>query len=190
MNKLSFSFFGTIAVAFSAILIPSNPAHSQGSTFACDSSTGVPATIVQSPQHGTVRIIEWKTTEFGSDFDPQTRCNIVSEKFRAYAQAGTLKYFTTGSVDRIPVICAVASENAPCNADSMLYTLKKGADADATLKQLLDVRSGASREALNETGSRLYIDFEQVVAAKAQKAVNAGRTIDDSEANSEAIPLF
>ena len=155
MNKFSLSLTSAFAFTFATTLLSSSPVHSQGATFLCDSSTGVPATVVESPQHGTVRIIEWKTTEFGDEFDPQTRCNIVSEKFQKYAQAGTLKYFTTGSVDRSPVICAVASEDLSCSQDNMLYTLKRGSNASETLKQLLDVRSGASGTALNETGSRV-----------------------------------
>ncbi|MEL6930890.1 MAG: COP23 domain-containing protein, partial [Cyanobacteria bacterium J06600_6] len=163
---------------------------SQGSTFACDVASGVPATVVQSPKHGTVKIIEWRTTEFGGEFDPQSRCQIVSEKFQKYAQAGTLKYFTTGSVDRTPVICAVASQNDPCNRESMLYTLKKGSDAGETLKQLLDVRSGASGTALNETNSRLYIDFDQIVEAKAQEGQTAASTETESAESDETMPLF
>lgn len=186
MNKLS--FLGTVALTLSSVSL-TYPAHSQDSTFSCDLSSGVPATVVQSPEHGTVKIIEWKTTEFGGEFDPQSRCQIVSEKFQSYAQAGTLKYFTTGSVDRTPVICAVATQNDPCNSDSMLYTLKKGSDASETLKQLLDVRSGASGTALNETNSRLYVDFEQVVEAKAQQG-QAANTETESADNSETTPLF
>jgi len=189
MNKLP--FLGVAAITLGSTLISANPARSQGSTFACDISSGVPATVVQSPEHGTVKIIEWKTTEFGSEFDPQNRCQIVSEKFQKYAQAGTLKYFTTGSVDRAPVICAVATQSAPCNAESMLYTLKKGTDAGATLKQLLDVRSGASGTALNETNSRVYIDFDRVVEAKAQQGQTATTdATEPTEAGGEAAPLF
>ena len=189
MNKLP--FFGAVAIAVSSSLISANPARSQGSTFACDLSSGVPATVVQSPEHGTVKIIEWKTTEFGEEFDPPERCKIVSEKFQNYAQAGTLKYFTTGSVNRTPVICAVASKDAPCNADSMLYTPKEGTDANESLKQLLDVRSGASGTALNETNSRVYVDFEQVVETKAQQRQTAVTgEAESTEAGGEAAPLF
>jgi hypothetical protein len=185
MTKLSFSLAS--ACAFAATLLFSSPTHGQGANFSCDSSTGVPATVVESPQHGKVRIIDWKTTEFGDEFNPQTRCNIVSEKFQEYSQAGTLKYFTTGSVDRNPVICAVASESMSCSPENMLYTLKRGSNASETLKQLLDVRSGASGTALNETGNRVYVDFDQVVEAKAQ---NAGASSKSTEANREAVPLF
>lgn len=187
MNKLP--LLGAVALTLSSVAF-ANPARSQGSTFACDFSSGVPATVVQSPEHGTVKIIEWKTTEFGDEFDPQSRCQIVSEKFQEYAKAGTLKYFTTGSVDRKPVICAVATQDAPCNAESMLYTLKQGSDASETLKQLLDVRTGASGTALNETNSRLYVDFDQIVEAKAQQGQTAATPEADPTGSDEAAPLF
>lgn len=187
MKLISYgSLTATLVLSVAANFISSSPAQSQQKpSFTCDTSSGVPATVVQSPQHGTVRIIEWKTTEFGDDFNPQKRCGVVSEKFQQYAQAGTLKYFTTGSVNRQPVICAVASQNAPCNSESMLYTLKQGSNPSETLKQLLDVRSGASSNALNETESRIYIDFEKVVEAKAQSNVT-----ETTENNAEASPLF
>lgn len=179
------SLTGAFVLTVASTLISSTPAHSQVPAFSCDTSSGVPSTIVQSPQHGTVKIIEWKTTEFGDKFSPEARCSAVSQKFEQYAQAGTLKYFTTGSVNRQPVICAVASQNAPCNSDSMLYTLKEGSDASQTLKQLLDVRSGATSSALNETESRIYIDFDKIVEAKAQaNGANTSTTESDSEAES------
>ena len=145
--------------------------------------------MVDSAQHGQVRIIEWKTTEFGSDFDPQTRCNIVSEKFQNYSQAGTLKYFTTGLVDRESVICAVASEDQPCSQENMLYTLKRGSNANETLKQLLDVRSGASGNALNETESKIYVDFDRIVEAKAE-AGDSSASAESSKTEGEPSPLF
>lgn len=179
-----FSLTAAFALTVAGSLIYSSPAHSQKPAFACDNSSGVPATVVQSPQHGTVKIIEWKTTEFGSKYNPQVRCDAVSQKFQKYAEAGTLKYFTTGLVNRQPVICAVASKSSPCNQDSMLYTLKKGSNPNATLKRLLDVRSGASSTALNETESRIYVDFDKVVEAKAQS------NVVKSSDSVESAPLF
>jgi hypothetical protein len=180
--KSYFSLTGAFALTVATTLISSTPVRSQIPAFSCDTSGGVPSTVVQSPQHGTVKIIEWKTTEFGDEFSPEARCSAVSQKFEQYAKAGTLKYFTTGSVNRQPVICAVASQNAPCNSESMLYTLKKGTDASQTLKQLLDVRSGATASALNETESRIYIDFDKIVEAKAQ--ANGSSTENNTEAES------
>ncbi len=181
-----FSLAITFVLTASATIISGSLAHSQEPLFSCDTSSGVPATVVQSPKHGSVKIIEWKTTEFGDKFSPEARCNAVSEKFQQYAVAGTLKYFTTGSVNRQPVICAVASKNAPCNSQSMLYTLRKGTNARTTLKQLLDIRSGSSSSALNETESRIYVDFDKVVEAKAQ----VDDTSDSSFGSEEAVLLF
>ena len=62
----------------------------------------------------------------------------------------------------------MASQSSPCNSESMLYTLRKNVSAQDTLKQLLDIKSGAAGGALNETESRIYVDFEKVVEAKAQ----------------------
>ena len=177
-----------IALGIIAAGFAHSPARGQKPIFACDNSRSVPATVVQSARHGTVRIIEWKTTEFGDKFSPQTRCNLVSAKFQKYALAGTLKYFTTGLVNRQPVICAVASKNAPCNQDSMLYTLKKGSNPRTILKQLLNDRSDASSSALNETGSRIYIDVEKIIEAKAETNLSSAT---QSDSNSESFaPLF
>ena len=181
-----FSFAATAAIATTLTAITSVRVHSEEPLFSCETSSGVPTTVVHSPKHGSVKIIEWKTTEFGEKFNPNERCKAVSQKFEQYAKAGTLKYFTTGSVNRQPVICAVASKTAPCNAQSMLYTLKKGTDAKTTLKQLLDLRSGSGSNALNETESRIYVDFDKVVETKAQ----INDTSNSDADNNEAVYLF
>lgn len=187
MKSISYSFLAaTFLLTASGSIVANSPVYSQEPLFSCDTSGGVPATVVQSPKHGSVKIIEWKTTEFGDKFSPEARCNAVSQKFQQYAMAGTLKYFTTGSVNRQPVICAVASKNAPCNSQSMLYTLKKGTNARTTLKQLLDLRSGSSNSALNETESRIYVDFDKVVEAKSQVDDSSNSSIESEE----AVSLF
>ena len=52
------------------------------------------------------------------------------------------------------------------NSESMLYTLRKDVSARKTLKLLLDIKSGATGNALNETESRMYVDFDEIVKAK------------------------
>ena len=130
------SLAGTFAVTIASTLITNTSVRSETAIFACDNSNSIPTTIVQSPRYGSVKIIEWKSTAFGDEFNPQTRCSLVSAKFEKFAKAGTLKYFTTGSVNRQPVICAVASQSSPCNSESMLYTLRKDASAQETHKQI------------------------------------------------------
>lgn len=158
----------SISATIAATLIPNSPALSQQTSFFCGTEDGYPATIVQSPQHGDVTIIKWKSDRTASiGYDNQTRCNIVSEKFQNFYSQGNLKQLTTGRVNRQPVICVVPNKEAPCNENSMLYTLNPESDANKTLQQLFEIRAGATTEALEETNGRIYVDFEKMVQQKA-----------------------
>ena len=162
--------FGSIlsvsALAFASTLISSSPALSRGATFICSTDeNGLPATTVESSQHGNVNIITWNSSYFErANYDNQRRCEIVSAKFQKFSDRGTLKYLTNGMVNRQPVICAVANKNAICNKDNFLYTLKSADEAEMKLKKLRAIRSGASTGTrLYETqpGEAVYVDFEQ-----------------------------
>lgn len=170
-SVLSFS-----AVTLATTLISSSPASSQQATFVCGTSTeGDPATIAQTSKHGSVTIITWNSGFFeGSGFDNQTRCDIVSKKFQEFHNQGSLQYFTAGSANKLPIICAVPSMNSPCNSDSQLFTLKPGSDAEEKLRQLFDIRRGATNEGLYENNNvsandRLYLSFEEVLNNKAKE---------------------
>lgn len=180
------SLIGFFSISFAVALFPHSSAQSQqGPEFLCDNSGANPATVVRSPQHGDVTMIEWKSDHFSnSGFSPEHRCQKVSTKFQTAYKQGNLKFFTTGLVNRQSVICAVATKSSPCNNNNMLYTLKPGSDPRKTLKQILDIRSGASTNALNETENRVYVEFDALVEAKAQEAEN------DSANNIQAESLF
>lgn len=179
------SLIGLFAISFTVALFPHSPAQSQQDPeFLCDNSGAYPSTIVRAPQHGDVTMIEWKSDHFAnSGFSPESRCNKVSTKFQNAYKQGSLKFFTTGLVNRQSVICAVATKSSPCNNDNMLYTLKPGSDPHKTLKQMLDIRSGASSNALNETNNRVYVDFNALIEAKAQESA-------DDSTNIQAESLF
>jgi hypothetical protein len=167
------SYLSGSAITLSTTLIFSTPTLSQQPNFFCGVKEGFPATIVQSPQHGDIPLIVWNSSAFeASGYDNQTRCDMVSEKFQNFETQGTLKFFTTGTVNKQPVICAIASQDAPCNGDSQLFTLKPESDPGKTLKNLFDIRSGATNEALEETEARVYIDFEKLLEEKAQAKDN------------------
>ena len=165
------SLIGLFSVFFSVALFSQSPIQSQqGPEFLCDNSGANPTTMVRSPQHGDVTMIEWQSDHFSnSGFSPKNRCQKVSTRFQTAYKQGNLKFFTTGLVNRHPVVCAVATKSSPCNNDNMLYTLKPGSDPRQTLKQILGIRSGASQNALNETDNRAYVEFEALVEANAQE---------------------
>jgi hypothetical protein len=183
-SQKTYSLIGFTSMAFSTFWLSSIPAYSQQqSKFVCDTSGSVPATVVQSLQYGNVTMIRWQSNHFAqSGFSPASRCQQVSSRFQQYYQQGTLNFFTTGLVNRQSVICAVATQNTPCNKDNLLYTLKPGSDPNQTLKQLLNIRSRASSNAINEAGSRIYVEFDSLLEAKAQEE-------KDTKTSTNVIPV-
>jgi hypothetical protein len=173
-SKIIYSLISFTGIAFSTFFLSSIPVYGQQeSRFMCDTSRSVPATVVQSSQYGIVTLINWQSDHFAkSGFSPASRCQQVSSRFQQHYQQGTLKFFTTGLVNRQSVICAVATQNSPCNQNNLLYTLKPGSDPNQTLKQLLNIRSRATSTALNEAGSRIYVEFDSLLKAKAQEKEN------------------
>lgn len=140
----------------------SQPPATQGpsSGITCEVRNGIPTTVSQT-RRGEVPIIKWTSSDFdASGWTPDKRCQLVSQRFETFRANGQLQFLTTGRVAGQPVICAVASQSAPCTAADVLYTLKRGQDASATLRRLLNVRRGASGP-MSETGARIYVNFNQ-----------------------------
>lgn len=188
------SILSLSAVTLITTLISSKPAFSQAATFTCGTSEGSPATIVKTAQHGDVTIITWSSGFFqDSGFDNQTRCNMVTKKFQSLYDQGSLKYFTAGTANKQPIICAVPSMDSPCNSDSQLFTLKPDTNAEETLQKLFGIRRGASSEGLNENenpsaSQRTYLDFEAFLQDKADNA-NSKKTSAQEEASATEEPV-
>jgi Circadian oscillating protein COP23 len=187
-----YSLIGLAGIVLSNAWLSSTPVDAQQeSKFVCDTTSNVPATVVQSSQYGNVTLIKWQSDHFAqSGFSPDSRCHQVSSRFQKYYQQGTLKFFTTGLINRQSVICAVATQNSPCNQENLLYTLKPGSDPNQTLKQLLNIRSRATSNPLNEAGSRIYVEFDSLLKAKAQERENAEATNTTNEPMVESNSLF
>ncbi len=119
---------------------------------------GVPTTFVANSSE-SLPLIRWESHYFsGSGYDPQTRCEHVTDRFNNFYEAGVLNYITTGVVNRQPVVCVSGYIGGPCT--DVLFTLKPWEDATQTIQQLFDVRAGAAGP-LSESGDRVYIDFGQ-----------------------------
>lgn len=135
--------------------------------FECVSNRGIPTTIVIGPS-GEKPMISWKSTHFANDgWTPESRCKEVTSRISRAYDAGTLRYFTTGRINNMPVICSTSSERGSC--ESLIYTLKPNQNAGATLKALLKVRAGESGP-IEETTSRIYIPLSQFTNGSEFKA--------------------
>lgn len=158
---------------------PSQPAPSQGPSvgISCITRDGVPTTMSQT-RRGLVPIIKWTSNTFdAAGWTADKRCQVVSQRFETFRVNGQLQYLTSGRVAGQPVICAVPSENAPCYADNVLYTLKAGQDPAVTLNRLLNVRRGASGP-ISETGRRVYVNFNSFI----EQQINEGKATNTTKA--------
>ena len=108
--------------------------------FVCGSTQGAPSTNAVKPDGGQVPVIRWTSNTFTSaGWSPQRRCEEVSKRFDTYFKQGRLRYITTGRMNSLPVICTATRHAGRC--DGLLYTLKPGQNATATL--LICWRSGS-----------------------------------------------
>jgi len=134
-------------------------------TFFCqevfDSASGekIPATVAWIPERQAhVRFIGWKSEAF-PQWSPKKRCQVVSEKFQKYHEAGLLNYLTTGKNKGFPVICVAKTNQETCNGSNQLFTLKNGSDPELVLKQLVNIAVGtSSKEILQSTGGKTYVN--------------------------------
>ena len=140
------------------------------SSIRCIKTNGVPATVVKTKTGKKVPIIYWKSTTFsGSGWTPQRRCREVSMRFQQFHSAGKLEFITTGRMNGLPVICVSRTNGGACAG--LLYTLKPGQNATATLKKLFDVQRNPDGSPLEETTSRMYVSVDSLIQRKMGEAV-------------------
>ncbi|MDB4659839.1 COP23 domain-containing protein [Synechococcus sp. AH-551-C10] len=171
----------------SALLPSSLRASSLASSISCIDAEGVPGTVVQTKTGKQVPIIYWKSQTFsGSGWTPERRCQEVSARFQNYHSSGTLEYITTGRMNGLPVICVAKTNGGACAG--LLYTLKPGQNATATLKKLFDVRTKPGAAPLEETTARMYLSMDSIIRNKSGAVVAPMPSVAPS--STSPLPLF
>lgn len=156
-----------ISSSFLGLAVPVFAAEPLASTISCGDVNGVPATVVTTKSGKQVPIIYWQSDVFAaSGWTPTRRCQEVSSRFQEYHQAGSLEFITTGRMNGLPVICVSKSDGGGCVG--LLYTLKPGQNATATLQRVLDIQAKPGAAPLQETTARLYVNFDSMVRSKAR----------------------
>ena len=149
---------------------------------------GAPATVVQTKTGKQVPIIFWKSQTFSSSgWTPERRCQEVSARFQSYHSSGSLEYITTGRMNGLPVICVAKSDGGACAG--LLYTLKPGQNATATLKQLFEIRTKPGAAPLEETTARMYVSVDSIIRNKSDAVVTPELTAP-APVSSSPLPLF
>ena len=180
-----------IATAIFAGLAPlglrGNTSSALASSISCLNADGVPATVVQTKTDKQVPIIYWKSTTFsGAGWTPERRCQEVSSRFQSFHAAGNLDYITTGRMNGMPVICVAKSDGGACAG--LLYTLKPGQNATATLQKLFDIRSKPGAAPLEETTARMYVSVDSIIRNKSGAVVAPMPSATPS--STSPLPLF
>ncbi|WP_156818341.1 COP23 domain-containing protein [Cyanobium gracile] len=148
-------------VAGAASVVVPHPAEARARSFLCSTIGGVPTTVAATADGRSVPVIRWTSRAFdNAGWTAARRCQDVSTRFDIYNREGRLKYLTTGRINDMPVICTTTSMGGGC--DRLLYTLKPGQSASATLQNLLDVRVKA-RAPLVESNGRTYLSINELL---------------------------
>lgn len=113
-------------------------------TFECVTEGRSFATVARRGDRVTSPILLWRTFEFGSQYTPENRCRIVSDRLtRAVDENGgrlTNLQLTTGRVNGLPVICYTNGGQYGCNSRNLLLTLdsRNATNPNAALDNLLN----------------------------------------------------
>lgn len=125
-------------------IAPSTQPEDLTTTFECITEGRNFATIARRGERVTAPLILWRTFEFGSQYTPQNRCRIVSDRLTkaVYENGGRLTnlQLTTGRVNNLPVICYTNSGQSACNSRNLLLTLdsRNASNPNAALDNLLN----------------------------------------------------
>lgn len=153
--------FAVLSIASTIVL---GSQSSQAQDYYCGTSDGLPTTIYQSSAE-EIPLIRWKTT-LGQKWTPDVRCRAVAQRFELFDQGNTLEFLTTGTVNNMPVVCAVATEGEECsnryNSDRVLFTLPVGRDPNQALEQLLGFASVLENgDPRSYNNGRVYINMSK-----------------------------
>ncbi len=140
--------------AFATTATINQPSYAVSATFYCgQNQDGVPVTFARTQDGKNVPMIRWLDKNyFSQKLTPQQRCQEVSQRFQRNFDNGTLRYIKAGMLSGQPVICAAAEKNAPCTHSTLLFTLKRGSDPNATARRLFYSSDSANANGIEEVG--------------------------------------
>ena len=128
----------------------------QSSKFICGMSRGVPATLVRTSR-GNIPIIRWVDTAFPQPYNPEHRCEEISDRFQRFYQNGTLNFLRAGRLKNQSVLCVAGEKGGPCLPEGILVTLKPKTNPQEILEQLLDYRGSSSGGVIELSGNNTMV---------------------------------
>ncbi len=128
------------------------------------SRTTLPATISKKPgdSENTVLII-WKSEYFGSKYNPQQRCAMVSQKIQNAYRVG--RTYIASGIDKASgagIICGLATADEVCDRRSMLFTLKSYQNAQEATEQMTDTIQGKAGLPIYQSSSGKRVNLQDL----------------------------
>lgn len=138
--------------------------YTQDITFFCGRHRGEIATMARTRSRN-IAIVLWRSEHFSdSGYTPERRCQIVAIRFQTNYDNGNLKYVTTGTLDRSPIVCAAREKGGDCVG--LLLTLMTNAEYNHFLTRTL-ARGDVSDEFYAIVADRVYFDINKYLEDRA-----------------------
>jgi hypothetical protein len=112
--------------------------------YSCIKHNGNPTTVVDTPR-GRIELIVWQSGFFsGSGWTPEKRCQEIAKRFQKFSDNGTLRYISTGVINKQNVVCVVnrqPGKGYDCIKDGLLLTLQPQDNPNQVMKELFSSAS-------------------------------------------------
>lgn len=130
--------------------------QSSSKYFCLNQGEDQPVTVVDT-KRGRIELIIWKSQFFsGAGYTPQRRCDQVSSRFQQHFEARTLRYISTGTMNRQPIICVAKNAVGECRQDGLLITLEPRDNPNQVLRELFNLQE-------RERSGGIYRSFRKEV---------------------------
>jgi hypothetical protein len=136
-------------------LIPQLNKAEASNRFSCGTYDGQPTTMIQTPQ-GPKPLIQYRTTDFGSKWNPKARCGEVTSKLNL-AYANNEDFLTVSRKSGYNIVCSAKTANGPCQRQ--IITVPDGKNAASYLNTLRNRFYGRTSSVLISRPS-VYAEYE------------------------------
>jgi len=124
---------------------------------------------------GNIKLMEFNR-DVNEEWSNASRCEEVALRFQRYYDNGVLRYIGAGSLNDLPVLCAIAEKDQLCSSENLVVTLPPNTDPVNSARLLMDTRGLARGRVIAVSGD-----------GKIEVTTSNGNTYYDLEALEKAI---
>jgi hypothetical protein len=159
IKKLFFTIASIPSIMLGTLAALCQPTLAKQVSVVCDYS-GVTPKIVATAERENVTVLQF-VSEYFSPQKALQNCQSTAQKLQTLNLTDNSKYLTSGLVDRLPVVCAVAQRGSSCNSNSaeILFSLETQTEPIQAFYQMLGKDLKSSQLDNPRTVGRIYADI-------------------------------